>query len=63
MPGTSRRRRQVDSDENNVEEPIEIRAEEPRTGAAREKKRSVLLVGFFPVKNSFEWVSYCFLSK
>ena len=48
MPGNSRRRRQVDGEEteNNVEEPVEIRAEEPRTGAAREKKRSVLLVSF-----------------
>ena len=32
--------------ETNLEEPIEIRAEGPRTGEAREKKHSVLLVGF-----------------
>ena len=42
-----RRRREVEEDkETNLEEPIEIRAEGPRTGEAREKKHSVLLVGF-----------------
>ena len=40
-----RLRRQIDEEkESNVEEPIEVKAEEPKIGEAREKKHSVLLV-------------------
>ena len=48
VPDTSRRRRQVDDEESetNVEEPVNVRAEGPRTGESREGKRTVLLVGF-----------------
>lgn len=45
VPDTSRPRRQVDDEESetNVEEPVNGRAEGPRTGESREGKRTVLL--------------------